>query len=111
LNAPAGRGSWRLDFYSQGLEIAGPLAEFINRQLRVALKELGRRVLRVHVRLYGTAGECTCYIRVDLVGNKGFARGDAAEDASRAVQRAADRIRAAALDLPGASLPCGERTR
>jgi hypothetical protein len=37
LNAPAARGSWRLDFYSQGLEIAGPLAEFINRQLHVAL--------------------------------------------------------------------------
>jgi hypothetical protein len=44
------------------------------------------------------------------VGNKGFARRDAAEDANPAVQRAADRIRAAALDLPGASLPCSERT-
>ena len=105
-----GETSWKLDIYSQGIEVAGRLAESIDGQVRIALAGLGRRVLRVHVRLYGMAGGCVCYIRVDMAIRTGFARGDSADDAAGAARRACARIGAVAAALSGdSSLTPNER--
>jgi hypothetical protein len=49
-------GQVQSDIYTQGLEVERPLAELIDEKVRLALAGLERRVLRVHLRLYGGQG-------------------------------------------------------
>ena len=93
---------WKVYIHSPGLEVAGHLADLIQEPLTASLLGLARRVVCVHVRLYREAGGCTCYIRVDLSPSGGFARGDFDQAEGHAVERASERIRAAAMEGPWA---------
>jgi hypothetical protein len=96
--------SWKLDIHSQGLRVEGQLTDFIHQQLQVAFGGLERRVVRAHTRLHGGPAGCTCYMRVELAGTAGLARGASGEDARRAVVRASARLRSALVELTSGRL-------
>jgi hypothetical protein len=87
----------KVDIHARGIEITTQLAGLIDEQLKGALAGLERRVVGVHIRLYGEPTGCTCYIRIDLSPSGGFARGDSGEHARQAVERASERIRSVAM--------------
>jgi hypothetical protein len=87
----------KVDIHARGIEVTTQLAGLIDEQLKGALAGMERRVVGVHIRLYGEPAGCTCYIRIDLAPSGGFARGDSGDHPRQAVERASERIRAVAM--------------